>query len=257
MSAVEGRPARAAPAPLPQARWLVDSVQKPSGLIPSGLGSMLYYSMKHRTQLYLDEGQYRWLKQRAGESGSIAAVVRDLIDAERARGRRSRNGSVAQLSRRRGARQRPQGHQRQQLGSRSLRLMKSVFIDTSAFVALRNSSEAEHERARSALADLISEGVALFTSNYVFAETYTALMVRVGRGEAIEWGRRFRDGGAIDLVHLDRPTEERAWEILERSRGQALELRRRHLLRPARAWRGKQRVRFRCAFLAARTTAST
>ena len=94
--------------------------------------------------------------------------------------------------------------------------MKSVFIDTSAFVALRNSSEAEHERARSALADLISDGVALFTSNYVFAETYTALMVRVGRGEAIEWGRRFRDGGAIDLVHLDRPTEERAWEILER-----------------------------------------
>lgn len=93
--------------------------------------------------------------------------------------------------------------------------MRSVFIDTSAFVALRNSSEAEHERARLALAGLISEGVALFTSNYVFAETYTALMVRVGRGEAIEWGRRFRDGGAIDLVHLDRPTEERAWEILE------------------------------------------
>jgi hypothetical protein len=42
--------------------------------------------MRHRTQLYLDEGQYRWLKQRAGESGSIAAVVRGLIDAERARG---------------------------------------------------------------------------------------------------------------------------------------------------------------------------
>lgn len=93
--------------------------------------------------------------------------------------------------------------------------MRSVFVDTSAFVALRNSSEAEHERAREALAGLISDGVALFTSNYVFAETYTALMVRVGRGEAIEWGRRFRAGSAIGLVHLDRPTEERAWEILE------------------------------------------
>ncbi len=46
---------------------------------------MLYSSMKHRTQLYLDEGQYRWLKQRAGAAGSIAAVVRELIDAERAR----------------------------------------------------------------------------------------------------------------------------------------------------------------------------
>ncbi|MGH2974579.1 MAG: hypothetical protein ACRDLL_06905 [Solirubrobacterales bacterium] len=42
--------------------------------------------MRHRTQLYLDEGQYRWLKRRAGEAGSIAAVVRELIDAERARG---------------------------------------------------------------------------------------------------------------------------------------------------------------------------
>jgi predicted nucleic acid-binding protein len=94
--------------------------------------------------------------------------------------------------------------------------MKSVFVDTSAFVALRNRSEAEHERARLALTELIAEGAALFTSNYVFAETYTALMVRVGRGEAIEWGRRFRAGGAIDLVNLDRPTEEKAWEILER-----------------------------------------
>ncbi len=46
---------------------------------------MLYSSMKHRTQLYLDDGQYRWLKQRAGGSGSIAAVVRELIDTERAR----------------------------------------------------------------------------------------------------------------------------------------------------------------------------
>ena len=48
-------------------------------------GLMLYSSMKHRTQLYLNEGQYRWLRQRAGKSGSIAAVVRELIDAERGR----------------------------------------------------------------------------------------------------------------------------------------------------------------------------
>jgi uncharacterized protein len=93
--------------------------------------------------------------------------------------------------------------------------MRSVFVDTSAFVALRNKSEVEHERARRALAGLIAEGVGLFTSNYVFAETYTALLVRVGRGEAIEWGRRFRAGGAVELVHLDRGLEEDAWEILE------------------------------------------
>jgi len=94
--------------------------------------------------------------------------------------------------------------------------MRSVFVDTSAFVALRNAAEAEHARARAALSELIAEGAALYTSNYVFAETYTALLVRVGRGEAVEWGRRFRAGGAIELVRLEEDVENAAWEILER-----------------------------------------
>jgi predicted nucleic acid-binding protein len=93
--------------------------------------------------------------------------------------------------------------------------MRSVFVDTSAFVALRNGAEAEHARARAALSELISERVALFTSNHVFAETYTALMVRVGRAEAIEWGRRFRASDAIELVRLDQQVEDDAWAMLE------------------------------------------
>ncbi|HEX8690383.1 MAG TPA: PIN domain-containing protein [Solirubrobacterales bacterium] len=96
--------------------------------------------------------------------------------------------------------------------------MRSVFVDTSAFVALRNESELEHRRAREALASLVGEKVSLFTSNYVFAETYTALLVRVGREEAIEWGRRFRAGGAIELVRAEAEVEDEAWEILERHR---------------------------------------
>jgi hypothetical protein len=46
---------------------------------------MLYNIMQHRTQLYLDDSQYRWLKQQARQGGSVAAVVRDLIDAARSR----------------------------------------------------------------------------------------------------------------------------------------------------------------------------
>lgn len=38
--------------------------------------------LTHRTQLFLTDRQYRWLKLRAGSAGSIAAVVRDWIDAE-------------------------------------------------------------------------------------------------------------------------------------------------------------------------------
>jgi hypothetical protein len=47
---------------------------------------MLYSGMRHRTQLYLEEDQYRWLRSRAGERGSIAGVVRELIDLARSRG---------------------------------------------------------------------------------------------------------------------------------------------------------------------------
>jgi predicted nucleic acid-binding protein len=96
--------------------------------------------------------------------------------------------------------------------------MRTVFVDTSAFVALRNAAEAEHGEARSTLSRLLSEGVSLYTSNYVFAETYTALMVRVGRQEAIEWGRRFRASEAIELVRVEDGLENDAWAILEQHR---------------------------------------
>jgi len=39
--------------------------------------------MRQRIQVYLDRDQYRWLKQRAGRRGSMAGVVRELVDAAR------------------------------------------------------------------------------------------------------------------------------------------------------------------------------
>lgn len=89
-------------------------------------------------------------------------------------------------------------------------------MDTSAFVALRNRRELEHETARSALRQLVSEKAKLFTSNYVFAETYTALLVRVGHHEAVAWGRAFRDGQQIELIRVEEAIEDDAWSIIER-----------------------------------------
>ena len=93
--------------------------------------------------------------------------------------------------------------------------MRKVFVDTSAFVALRNRAEREHASARAALGRLVAERTSMFTSNYVFAETYTALLVRVGRAEAIEWGRRFLASEAIELIRIEQAVDEDAWSILE------------------------------------------
>jgi hypothetical protein len=84
MRVEEGRLAtRAAPLPLRPVSF--GDLRGLREKMTSGVGLMLYSSMKHRTQLYLDDGQYRWLQRQAGKAGSIAAVVRGLIDAERAR----------------------------------------------------------------------------------------------------------------------------------------------------------------------------
>lgn len=83
MRVQEGRLATRAAIPLPTASPV--AVPGLGVEMASDVRLMLYSSMKHRTQLYLDDGQYHWLRQRAGKAGSIAAVVRDLIDAERAR----------------------------------------------------------------------------------------------------------------------------------------------------------------------------
>lgn len=93
--------------------------------------------------------------------------------------------------------------------------MRKVFVDTGAFVALRNRAEKEHAIARRTLRDLVEEKVPLFTSNLVFAETYTVLLVRVSRAEAIEWGRRLRSSESVELVRVDQDIEEDAWAILE------------------------------------------
>jgi predicted nucleic acid-binding protein len=93
--------------------------------------------------------------------------------------------------------------------------LRRIFVDTGAFVALRNRSEREHESARAALSSFVSERTPLYTSNYVFAETYTALLIRVGRAEAIEWGRRFRASEAVEMVRVDEALEDDAWSILD------------------------------------------
>jgi hypothetical protein len=85
MRVEEGRLAERAAPPIVPVALPAKGSRRLGAAMATDARLMLYSSMKHRTQLYLDEGQYRWLRQRAGKSGSIAAVVRELIDAERTR----------------------------------------------------------------------------------------------------------------------------------------------------------------------------
>lgn len=92
--------------------------------------------------------------------------------------------------------------------------MSLVLVDSGAFLALEDPDEASHERCRTVLRELVAEGRRLLTTNFVFDETYTLLLVRLGRDRAMAWGESFRRGRLVELVRVREEDEERAWEII-------------------------------------------
>lgn len=93
--------------------------------------------------------------------------------------------------------------------------MRAVFLDTVALVAVRDESDRHHQEARLTFRRLIDEGLHLITSNYVFAETYTLLLVRSNWDEAIKSGRALRSGDLVEVVRVEGEVESEAWHILE------------------------------------------
>ena len=56
----------------------------------------------------------------------------------------------------------------------------SVFVDTSAFLAVLDADDEEHENARAAWKQLITSGEVMICSNYVLVETFALMQRRLG-----------------------------------------------------------------------------
>ncbi|MBI4728045.1 MAG: PIN domain-containing protein [Acidobacteria bacterium] len=92
--------------------------------------------------------------------------------------------------------------------------MRLVLVDSSAFLSLKHPRERSHASAREALDALVREGARLVTTNFVFDETYTLFLARLGRPAAVAWGASFLGGRLCQLVRVDERHESRAWEII-------------------------------------------
>jgi predicted nucleic acid-binding protein len=82
-------------------------------------------------------------------------------------------------------------------------------------MALEAADEERHEQAEGTLAKLVAGGVQLVTTNFIFDETYTLLLARLGRAAAVAWGERQLESAAIVLVRVTESNERRAWEIVK------------------------------------------
>jgi len=65
----------------------------------------------------------------------------------------------------------------------------SVFVDTSAFLAVLDADDAEHGRAKQIWEQLITSSETLICSNYVLVETFAVVQRRLG----MEAARAFQD----------------------------------------------------------------
>jgi predicted nucleic acid-binding protein len=97
--------------------------------------------------------------------------------------------------------------------------MRAVFVDTSAWDALEDSSDSHHAAAMRCRAALRQERMPLYVTNYVLDECYTLLLQNVGYTRTVAFKRtidRMQAGDILVVVHVSDEIERAAWEVFER-----------------------------------------
>jgi predicted nucleic acid-binding protein len=92
--------------------------------------------------------------------------------------------------------------------------MSGVFVDSSAFLSLEDPDERSHDATARAFRELVSSGAHLLTTNFVFDESYTLILTRLGRSRAVTWGESARSSKLVELVRVDEDHEQAAWELI-------------------------------------------
>jgi predicted nucleic acid-binding protein len=85
-----------------------------------------------------------------------------------------------------------------------------AFVDTSPWFAYANRHDPDHTRIRSVLRTFQGR---LITSNFIFDETVTLCLYRLGYQVAARVGEVLLDLAVVDLVRITPEDEQRAWAL--------------------------------------------
>jgi|SRR3990172_5629701 len=94
--------------------------------------------------------------------------------------------------------------------------MAGVFVDTSAFLAIKNARDARHEEAMTLKERVLRAGRPLVTSDYVLDESYTMIRRRAGHRIAVEFGQELRASQVVRVEFLSPEVIEQAWVLFKR-----------------------------------------
>ena len=93
---------------------------------------------------------------------------------------------------------------------------KSVFVDTSAWIALINLRDKYHLVAKKFYGDVLAQKRRLLISNLIVSETYTNLLRLLGHHKAVLFLNTIEQAPAIQCICSDPKLEVQARDILRR-----------------------------------------
>lgn len=99
-------------------------------------------------------------------------------------------------------------------------MRNKVFVDTSAWYALRDEDDVNFDSAKETLILLLAERPGLVTSNHVIGETYTLLRSALGHTQATEFIHYVKESQRLERLFTPQELEEEAFEILAKCKDQ-------------------------------------
>lgn len=94
--------------------------------------------------------------------------------------------------------------------------METLFANSSFFVAYHDSKDENHQPAQALVRGFEGRPVLLVTTDYLFDEVITVLLVRNNKHIAIQAGKAMLEESNIELVRIDEELFNEAWEIFQR-----------------------------------------
>lgn len=94
--------------------------------------------------------------------------------------------------------------------------MKSLFLDTSFFIALEGVDDQYHEKAFAYWQSLSRSSPELVTTSYVFDEVVTFFNRRGRHARALEIGNLLLASPLVELIHVDKTIFDEAWHYFAR-----------------------------------------
>ena len=93
-----------------------------------------------------------------------------------------------------------------------------IFIDTSAWDAIEDSNDRNHELAL-IFKDDLQDNCLLITTDYVLDETYTLLLMNIGYDRTVAFNKHIIElinSGILRVIHISSTIYEEAWDVFRR-----------------------------------------